>query len=152
MTMTRQGGALAIIRGLGAPEVLANVEALVCWMHQEGGAAKSNPLNTASASPPVAGATPYNTFKSADQTLHVWNYPTWNAGLGQTLKWLRNGHYIGILSALDAAEGHPGDPIPVMGAINSSVWGTKFRPSIAELLATVRRDWGEVAFHPIAGT
>lgn len=152
MTLTRQGGALAIVRGLGAPETLCNVEGVVCWQYQEGGAARCNPLNTASQRPPVPGATPYNTFMSNGQELHVWNYPDWDAGLGQTLKWLRNGHYVKILATLQAGRSHPDDPVPLMMAINDSVWGTKFRPTIADLLDEVRRDWGAIAFHTISGT
>lgn len=136
--MTRQGCALAIVRGLGFVESLPNVEALTAWMTAEGGSAKANPLNTTQ---PASGATDYN-------TAHVKNYPTWSVGLGATLQTLRNGHYVAILAALQ----HGTSALNVLSAVQASPWGTSFAPDPATFLAAVERGWGTHAFQLVAGT
>jgi hypothetical protein len=100
----------AILRAVGAPASVQNLQACNAWQDAEGGKARNNPWNTTQ---PMPGATDYN-------SAHVKNYPTATVGIEATARTLQNGRYPYILHWL--REGSNG--LAVCRAVDASPWGT----------------------------
>ncbi len=101
---------LDLLTRLGMPKTRENVRLLVAWQLSEGTEAKFNPLAVNRDHP---GATDFNSHG-------VKNYPSYEAGLQETVEGLHNGNYDHILAALAAGN----DARAVALAIQNSRWGT----------------------------
>jgi hypothetical protein len=102
--------ALDLLGRLGLPKTRENVRVIVAWQLSEGTEAAFNPLATTRKHP---GATDFN-------SVGVKNYPSYEAGMQETIEALHNGLYDHILAAL--AQGN--DANAVGRAIENSRWGT----------------------------
>ena len=102
--------ALDLLGRLGLPKTRENTRVIVAWQLSEGTEAAFNPLATTRDHP---GATDFN-------SVGVKNYPTYEAGMQETIEALHNGLYDHILAAL--AQGN--DANAVGRAIEDSRWGT----------------------------
>lgn len=94
----------AVLADLGYPATDANVASLVAWSRHEfpawPPAADFNPLASTHW---VPGSSAFNTFGSPP--LHVWNYPSAQAGAAAEAATLGNGHYPAILYRLRSGRG-----------------------------------------------
>jgi peptidoglycan hydrolase CwlO-like protein len=106
--------AKALLQKLAMPVTPPNVAAITAWELAEGGnwhnSARYNPLNTTQ---PMSGATAMN-------SVGVKAYTSWAQGFEATFITLHNGHYAGILAALQRGD----DAQAVADAVGSSPWGT----------------------------
>jgi hypothetical protein len=101
---------LDLLERLGMPKTRENVRLFVAWQLAEGTEAQFNPLAVNRDHP---GATDFN-------SVGVKNYPSYEAGLQETVEGLHNGNYDHILAALAAGN----DARAVATAIQNSRWGT----------------------------
>lgn len=102
--------AVDLLGRLGMPKTRENVRAIVAWQLAEGTRAAFNPLAVNRDHP---GATDFNSHG-------VKNYPTYDAGMQETVEGFHNGRYDQILAAL--ASGN--DARAVGTAVANSPWGT----------------------------
>lgn len=102
--------AVDLLGRLGMPKTRENVRALVAWQLAEGTRAAYNPLAVNRDHP---GATDFNSHG-------VKNYPSYEAGLEETVEGFHNGLYDHILAALAAGT----DARAVGEAVAESRWGT----------------------------
>lgn len=118
--VTPHSWAVSLLDGLKAPVTPQNVQAVVGWIHAEGGAGPQfgTPNNTANYNP--LNTTQTASGASSVNSVGVKAYGSWQQGLAATLQTLRNGNYGGILGALKAGN----NPGAVASAIGSSPWGT----------------------------
>lgn len=107
--------ARAFLRYDHLPRTGCDMNAMVAWEHEEGGAwgndADGNPLNTTQREP---GSWPIN-------SVGVQAYPSWREGFKATRTALHNGLYGGVLAALRAGD----NAQAVASAVAASRWGTK---------------------------
>lgn len=101
-----------------------NVCAVIAWERAEGGhfvsgSSRFNPLNTTQSMP---GDAIFN-------SVGVRNYPNWDTGLTATVTTLALPYYDYIRVAL----GDGRDAASVIGAVGTSVWGTKFADPAAAI-------------------
>lgn len=113
-TANLTGFASSLLAALGHRPTQQSVRNLLGWFAAEGGwthnDARFNPLNTTQ---PAAGAG--NTGTQGNIKV----YRSFGQGVQATAQTLRNGHYGGILAALDS------NPSAFAHAVNVSPWGTK---------------------------
>ncbi len=100
-----------LLARLGMPQTRENLRAMVAWQLAEGTKARFNPL---AVNRKHAGATDFNSHG-------VKNYPSYEAGLEETVAGMHNGLYDEILRALAAGN----DASAVGRAVAGSRWGTK---------------------------
>lgn len=138
------------LQALSAPGSFQNALAVIAQMAAEGGSqgAKFNPLNTTREH---AGATAFNTITLADgSSIHVWNYPSYQAGLDATAQTMRQANMASLLGTLrvgTSAESY-------WTVLGLSPWGT--HPpgglTIPQWLADVQHHWYERVMVPISGS
>ncbi|MGH9126574.1 MAG: hypothetical protein ACRDZ8_17870 [Acidimicrobiales bacterium] len=105
----------AVLTQISAPITATNLGAFSAWAAGEGSCARFNPLATTQ---PEAGATPFNTLTGGG---HVWNYPSFEVGVGATVTALTNGRYPQVIEAFRADAGVDA----VASAVEESPWGTQ---------------------------
>lgn len=118
MTYNRDAFFHALLHALDAPANDNTLGALHAWAECEGSDAEFNPLDTTWHE---EGATPYNSFESNGQTMHVWNFPNEETGVRATVSTLEAGEYPHILAALK--DGH-GRILDGHGEAEMRTWGT----------------------------
>ncbi len=109
--------AVELLHRGGWPLTGSNICAVIGWELAEGGhfipgSSRFNPLNTSQA---MLGDSVFNSHG-------VRNYPNWNTGLDATVKTLQLSYYDYVRLALMQGD----DPVAVLSAVGTSVWGTKF--------------------------
>jgi hypothetical protein len=111
-----------LLSRINAPITDSNIAAMTTWMKFEGGgggkatglgvnSATFNPLNTTLK---TSGST------GSMNSVGVQRYASYDAGLSATVQTLQNGKYNSILAALKQGT----STSDVLGAVNSSPWGT----------------------------
>lgn len=119
--------AATLLRRLGIHQTPGAVQGLVGWSKAEGGHwnndARYNPLNTTQG---ASGAKAIN-------GVGVKSYGSWQQGLDATVETLHNGHYGGILKALQS-----GSPDAVASAIGKTPWGTNAGLAAKAIASTPR--------------
>lgn len=104
----QQGWAVDLLAALGNTQPSAETVAyLEAWHRAEGGTATYNWLNTTQETP---GATDYN-------SVHVRNYPDYQAGIDATAQTLTNGRYPNTLAGLLSNA-------PIVDDAEMGTWGT----------------------------
>jgi hypothetical protein len=92
--------ATALLNAIGAPLTKANIQSIVDWEAQEGGAFKNNaaynPLNTTQAEPG---------YTVTGSQGNIGSYRSWSQGLQATVTTLENGSYNDLLDALRSGQG-----------------------------------------------
>src|SRR5664279_619409 len=113
----------AFLNAIPEPDTPQNVAAVVAWELAEGGnwhnAARLNPLDT----------TQMESGSSAINKVGVQAYTNWLQGVQATVTTIKNGNYLGVLSALHAGN----SATAVAQAVGSSKWGT---PDFSSLVGT----------------
>jgi hypothetical protein len=102
---------VALLDRLGFPVTSENVRGLVAWIEAESNAASlRNPLATTMGAPGAHNA----------NSVGVKGYPSDEVGLTATVQTLLNGHYAGILAALERGD----SALAITQAVALSPWGT----------------------------
>jgi murein DD-endopeptidase MepM/ murein hydrolase activator NlpD len=138
--ITRASWAESLLQAGSWPVTKTNIQALVGWAVEEGGAgpqfgvanntANYNPLNTTQSEPGATG-----NFKS---------YVSWQQGVEATITTLNNGNYPGIVAALKKGTSAE----EVAQAIVRSPWGTT--AAVEETIAKAKPEAGGITLPAVA--